>query len=87
MSLLNKLFYKEIELHGDKDIYSYFNLINEKFENKIFSSSDLEGSIMSTEPLIYKIRSSTFPNNSPQLPDFWKTSIRVILQKKQKVLF
>jgi hypothetical protein len=82
MNLLSKFYNKEIEFYGDKDIYVYFNLINEKFENKIFASSDLEGSILSTEPLVYKIRSNIFPNNSHQIPNFWKTNIRVVLQKK-----
>lgn len=82
MNLLNKFRNREIELYGEKDIYSYFNLINEKFESKIFSSSDLEGTILSTEPLTYKLRSNSFPNNSPQIPEVWKTSIIVAIQKK-----
>lgn len=83
MNLLKKIYINEVELYGEKDIYYYFNLINEKFENNTFNSSEVEGTIMSTEPLTYKIRSNSFLESDPKLPEYFKTSIKVVLQKKK----
>ncbi len=82
MNLLQKFYIGEVVLYGEKDIYYYFNLINEKFENNTFNSSEVEGTIMSTEPLTYKIRSNSFLESDPKLPEVFKTCIKVVLQKE-----
>ncbi len=82
MNFLKKIYISEVELYGEKDIYYYFNLINEKFDSNVFKSSKIEGTIMSTEPLTYKIRSNSFLDSDQKVPEVWKTSILVTLTKE-----
>lgn len=70
----------ELEFHGPKTPYEYFNTINQLRERKeIFQYPILEGEIISTDPLQFKFHSG-FPA-SIESGAKWRSIIIITIKK------
>jgi hypothetical protein len=73
----------DLEFHGPKTPYEYFNIINEKCEKKsFFIGPVLDGELLRVDPLEYRFITHAFPNE--RVHDSWKTRIDIKIERISK---